>query len=61
MPPKSRSGARRRAVKKNVAQGHAYIKSTFNNTIVSITDPSGAVPDGSVDLGHANRAKYSLA
>ena len=43
MPPKSRSGARRRVVKKNVTQGHAYIKSTFNNTIVSITDPSGAV------------------
>ena len=46
MPPKTRSGARRtgrRVVKKNVAQGHAYIKSTFNNTIVSITDPNGAV------------------
>ncbi|WP_394284166.1 30S ribosomal protein S11 [Corynebacterium sp.] len=43
MPPKSRSGARRRAVKKNVAQGHAYIKATFNTTIGSLTDPSGAV------------------
>lgn len=46
MPPKARSGARRtgrRVVKKNVAHGAAYIKSTFNNTIVSITDPSGAV------------------
>ena len=45
MPPKTRQGARRgrRVVKKNVAAGHAYIKSTFNNTIVSITDPSGAV------------------
>lgn len=46
MPPKTRSGARRtgrRVVKKNVAAGHAYIKSTFNNTIVSITDPTGAV------------------
>ena len=46
MPPKTRSGARRtgrRVVKKNVAAGHAYIKSTFNNTIVSITDPKGAV------------------
>ncbi|MFI0431857.1 MAG: ribosomal protein [Actinomycetota bacterium] len=44
MPPKS-SGARkvRRKEKKNVAHGHAHIKSTFNNTIVSITDPSGAV------------------
>src|SRR6478672_5717780 len=29
--------------KKNVAHGHAHIKSTFNNTIVSITDPTGAV------------------
>lgn len=46
MPPKARSGARRtgrRVVKKNVAKGAAYIKSTFNNTIVSITDPNGAV------------------
>ena len=46
MPPKTRSGARRsgrRVVKKNVALGHAYIKSTFNNTIVSITDQTGAV------------------
>ena len=33
----------RRASRKNVIQGKAFIKSTFNNTIVSITDPSGAV------------------
>ena len=33
----------RRKEKKNVAQGHAHIKSTFNNTIVTLTDPSGAV------------------
>ena len=47
MPPKTRtsSPARkgRRKDRKNVAQGNAYIKSTFNNTIVSITDPEGAV------------------
>jgi small subunit ribosomal protein S11 len=46
MPPKSRSaGVKkvRRKEKKNVAHGHAHIKSTFNNTIVSITDPSGNV------------------
>ena len=46
MPPKSRTaGARkpRRKDKKNVAIGQAHIKSTFNNTIVSITDPAGAV------------------
>ncbi|MCH9719837.1 MAG: 30S ribosomal protein S11 [Actinomycetia bacterium] len=44
MPPKS-SGAKksRRKEKKNVAQGHAHIKSTFNNTIITITDPTGAV------------------
>lgn len=29
--------------KKNVVQGVAHIKSTFNNTIVSITDMTGAV------------------
>ena len=33
----------RRKEKKNVAHGHAHIKSTFNNTIVSITDPPGNV------------------
>ena len=33
----------RRKEKKNVSHGHAHIKSTFNNTIVSITDPTGAV------------------
>ena len=47
MPPKSRqaAGAKkvRRKEKKNVAHGHAHIKSTFNNTIVSITDPQGNV------------------
>src|ERR671927_108058 len=47
MPPKGRTAAGakkvRRKEKKNVAAGHAHIKSTFNNTIVSITDPSGAV------------------
>ncbi|NCT89664.1 30S ribosomal protein S11 [Cellulomonas sp. APG4] len=46
MPPKTRTSAARkprRKEKKNVAVGQAHIKSTFNNTIVSITDPSGAV------------------
>ncbi len=47
MPPKSRAAAGakkvRRKEKKNIAAGHAYIRSTFNNTIVSITDPAGAV------------------
>src|ERR687892_1518384 len=47
MPPRSRTAAGpkkvRRKERKNVAHGHAHIKSTFNNTIVSITDPGGAV------------------
>jgi small subunit ribosomal protein S11 len=46
MPPKARTaGAKkvRRKEKKNIAHGHAHIKSTFNNTIVSITDPTGNV------------------
>ena len=46
MPPKTRQGAAkkvRRKERKNVAHGHAHIKSTFNNTIVSITDPNGNV------------------
>lgn len=33
----------RRKERRNVTHGHAYISSTFNNTIVSITDPTGAV------------------
>jgi len=47
MPPQKRAGAGvkkvRRKEKKNVAHGQAHIKSTFNNTIVSITDPQGNV------------------
>ena len=46
MPPKTRGAAvrkPRRKDKKNIPLGQAHIKSTFNNTIVSITDPSGAV------------------
>ncbi|KAA9395177.1 30S ribosomal protein S11 [Kocuria sp. JC486] len=46
MPPKTRATAARkprRKDKKNITSGQAHIKSTFNNTIVSITDPSGAV------------------
>jgi len=41
--------ARRRAVKgkkrerKSVPRGRAYIQSTFNNTIVTLTDPQGGV------------------
>ena len=33
----------RRREKKSVPKGRAYIKSTFNNTIVTLTDPNGNV------------------
>ncbi len=33
----------RKKMKKTVEHGQAHIKSTFNNTIISITDQSGAV------------------
>ena len=33
----------RRKEKKNIVSGQAHIKSTFNNTIITITDPTGAV------------------
>ena len=33
----------RRKEKKNVTTGQAHIKSTFNNTIITITDTTGAV------------------
>src|SRR3954452_25464210 len=33
----------RRKEKKNITHGQAHIKSTFNNTILSITDPQGNV------------------
>ena len=36
-----KSGPRKQ--KRNVPNGVAYIQSTFNNTIVSITDPQGGV------------------
>ncbi|WP_406712055.1 30S ribosomal protein S11 [Trueperella pyogenes] len=42
MPPKSQRRPRR-ATRKNVLNGQAHIKSTFNNTIVSITDSKGEV------------------
>jgi small subunit ribosomal protein S11 len=34
---------RRKKIKRSVAEGVAHIHATFNNTIVSITDPQGLV------------------
>ena len=43
--PKAAAAARkpRKKDKKNIQVGQAHIKSTFNNTIISITDTTGAV------------------
>lgn len=47
MATAGRKGAKqtkvRRKEKKNVLAGQAHIKSTFNNTIITITDTNGAV------------------
>lgn len=42
--PKPKKGARpRRRERKNIPSGIAHIQSTFNNTVVTITDPYGNV------------------
>ena len=41
--PRKGKGRVRRRVKKNVPYGIAHIKTSFNNTIVTITDPEGNV------------------
>ena len=38
-PKKSSQGKKK--VKKNIPQGIAHIQATFNNTIITITDPQG--------------------
>lgn len=47
----SKSRVRRRD-RKNVPRGKAYIKSTFNNTIVTLTDPAGNVISWSSSGAH---------
>jgi len=42
MPQKKRTRAKRKE-RRLVAEGKAYIQSTFNNTIVTLTDPKGGV------------------
>ena len=41
MANKKKATSRRRRVKKNVERGQAHINSTFNNTMVTLTDMQG--------------------
>jgi small subunit ribosomal protein S11 len=41
--PKGSKGRSRRKVRKNVSYGQAHIKTSFNNTIVTLTDTDGNV------------------
>ena len=40
---KARSAKKTKKVKKNISTGVVHIQSTFNNTIVTISDPAGGV------------------
>lgn len=43
MSPKKRTKVRKRRERKSVPTGKAYVQATFNNTIVTLTDPGGNV------------------
>ena len=49
MPRKTRT---KKKEKKNIASGVVHIQSTFNNTIVTITDKGGNVVAWSIDVVH---------
>ncbi|TAM56805.1 MAG: 30S ribosomal protein S11 [Chloroflexota bacterium] len=42
MAERKRATKPRRREKKNVPLGHVHIQATFNNTLITITDPAGA-------------------
>ena len=39
----SKKGKQKKKVIRYVSSGIAYVKATFNNTIISITDPAGKI------------------
>lgn len=43
MPVKKKVARVRRRERRQIPRGRAYVQSTFNNTLVTITDPTGAV------------------
>jgi small subunit ribosomal protein S11 len=55
MPEKKKKLFRgRKKEHKSIPQGRAYIHSTFNNTIITLTDPSGNV----ISWGSSGTAKF---
>lgn len=55
MAEKTKKGPRvRRKERKSVPQGHAHIQATFNNTIITLTDPNGNV----ISWGSAGQAGF---
>jgi small subunit ribosomal protein S11 len=54
MAKKVQKSKAKRRVRRNIPEGKAFIQSTFNNTIVTITDPSGAV----VSWGSSGKAGF---
>ena len=60
MAERKRAAKVRRRERKNVPVGHAHIQATFNNTIVTITDTTGAtVAWGSAGLAGFNGSRKS--
>jgi small subunit ribosomal protein S11 len=43
MAERKRAVKQRRRERKNVPVGHVHVQASFNNTIITITDPAGAV------------------
>lgn len=41
--PQGRKGTGRRRERKHVPEGRVYIQATFNNTVITLTDPQGNV------------------
>ena len=54
MAERKRVAKTRRRERKNVPVGHAHIQATFNNTIITITDPTGAT----ISWGSAGTAGF---
>ncbi len=54
MAKKVQKAKTKKRVRRNIPEGKAFIQSTFNNTIVTITDPSGAV----VSWGSSGKAGF---